>query len=59
MTVLRLLVRLIAFLLIFESFFAALYMADILPQLGIYDAVAIALILAGACWPRRSSWPVG
>lgn len=38
--------RLIAFLLIAESLFGALRFAELLSQLRIYDAVAIALILA-------------
>jgi hypothetical protein len=36
--------RLIAFALIAESLFAALYVANLLPQIGIYDALAIALV---------------
>jgi hypothetical protein len=37
--------RLIAFALIAESLFAALYVANILPQLAIYDPLAIALVI--------------
>jgi hypothetical protein len=40
-----LVVRVIAFLLIAESMFGALRLSVLLAQLGIYDAVAIALIL--------------
>lgn len=39
-------IRLIAFALIAESMFGALYVANLLSQLGVYDAVAIALIIA-------------
>ena len=41
-----LLVRLIAFALIFEAMFAGLYIANAVPQIGIYDAIAVTLILA-------------
>jgi len=44
--VLSVLVRLIAFALIFEAMFACLYVANALGQLGIYDTVAVALIVA-------------
>jgi hypothetical protein len=40
------LVRLIAFALIFEAMFAGLYVANLIPQIGIYHAIAIALIVA-------------
>src|SRR5512132_3559539 len=42
----RVLTRLIAFLLIAEALFSALRLATLLSQLGIYDPVAIALIVA-------------
>ena len=41
----RVIVRAVAFLLIAESMFGALRLSVLLAQLGIYDAVAIALIL--------------
>lgn len=41
-----LLVRLIAFLLIAESMFGGLHVAELLPRLTTYDGVARALILA-------------
>ena len=44
--VLSILVRLLAFALIFEAMFAGLYVANLLGELQIYDAIAIALILA-------------
>ena len=44
--VLSVLVRLIAFALIFEAMFAGLYVANALAQLGIYDAIAVTLIIA-------------
>ena len=42
----RVIVRIIAFLLIAESMFGALRLSVLLAQLGIYDALAIGLILA-------------
>ena len=42
----RVIARVIAFLLIAESMFGALRLSTLLAQLGIYDALAIALILA-------------
>ena len=42
----RVIARAIAFLLIAESMFGALRLSVLLSQLGIYDALAIALILA-------------
>ena len=42
----RVVVRVIAFCLIAESMFGALRLSVLLAQLGIYDALAIALILA-------------
>ena len=42
----RVVVRIIAFLLIAESMFGALRLSVLLAQFGIYDALAIALILA-------------
>ena len=44
--ILSAIVRLIAFALIFEAMFAGLYVANTIDQLGIYDAVAITLIVA-------------
>jgi hypothetical protein len=44
--VLSILVRLLAFALIFEAMFAGLYVANALAQLGIYDTVAVSLIIA-------------
>lgn len=42
----RVIARIIAFLLIAESMFGALRLSGLISQLGIYDALAIALILA-------------
>jgi hypothetical protein len=39
-------VRLVAFALIAEAMFGALRLSSVLPQIGIYDPVAIALIVA-------------
>ena len=39
-------IRLLAYVLIAESLFGALYVANLLSQIGIYDPLAIALILA-------------
>jgi hypothetical protein len=44
--ILSAIVRLIAFALIFEAMFAGLYVANTIGQLGIYDAVAVTLIVA-------------
>ena len=44
----RVIVRVIAFCLIAEAMFGALRLSVLLSQLGIYDALAIALILARA-----------
>ena len=44
--VLSILVRLLAFGLIFEAMFAGLYVVNTMGQLGIYDAVAVTLIVA-------------
>jgi len=42
----RVITRLIAFALIAEALFSALRLATLLPQLGIYDPLAIGLIVA-------------
>ena len=42
----RVVVRIVAFLLIAEAMFGALRLSVLLAQIGIYDALAIALILA-------------
>jgi len=39
-------IRLVAFALIFEAMFAGLYVANLVGQLGIYDGFAVALIIA-------------
>ena len=44
--ILSAIVRLIAFALIFEAMFAGLYVVNTMGQLGIYDDVAVTLIVA-------------
>jgi hypothetical protein len=46
--IIRVITRAIAFCLIAESMFGALRLSTLLAQIGIYDALAIALILARA-----------